>query len=106
MESTPEARKALLEQLLPLARAAGEIILDIYATEFAVRGKTDNSPVTEADEKAEAVILRGLAQLTNTMCDTITVWKRDSRFEGFEERMVCAVCAEGENFGQCALGCC
>lgn len=64
MESTPEARKALLEQLLPLARAAGEIILDIYATEFAVRGKTDNSPVTEADEKAEAVILRGLAQLT------------------------------------------
>lgn len=64
MESTPAARKALLEQLLPLARAAGEIILDIYATDFAVRGKKDNSPVTEADEKAEAVILRGLAQLT------------------------------------------
>ncbi|MBI3371285.1 MAG: 3'(2'),5'-bisphosphate nucleotidase CysQ [Betaproteobacteria bacterium] len=64
MISTPAARKALLEQLLPLTRAAGRIILEIYATDFAVRGKTDHSPVTEADEKAEAVILRGLAQLT------------------------------------------
>jgi 3'(2'), 5'-bisphosphate nucleotidase len=64
MESTPAARKALLERLIPLAHAAGKIILDIYATDFAVRGKTDNSPVTEADEKAEAVILRGLEQLT------------------------------------------
>ena len=64
MESTPAARKALLEQLLPLARAAGEIILGIYATEFTVRNKADSSPVTEADEKAEAVILRGLVQLT------------------------------------------
>jgi 3'(2'), 5'-bisphosphate nucleotidase len=64
MASTPAARKALIEQLLPLARAAGEIILDIYATDFAVRGKADSSPVTEADEKAEAVILRGLARLT------------------------------------------
>lgn len=64
MTSTPAARKALIEQLLPLARAAGEIILGIYATDFAVRDKADSSPVTEADEKAEAAILRGLARLT------------------------------------------
>lgn len=57
-------RSSLLEQLVPLARAAGELILEVYATDFAVRGKADGSPLTEADEKAEAVILRGLAQLT------------------------------------------
>jgi len=62
--SIPLARKALLEDLLPLAREAGKIIMEVYATDFAVRGKADRSPVTEADEKAEAVILSGLVQLT------------------------------------------
>lgn len=57
-------RAELLELLLPVARAAGQAIMDIYATDFAVRGKSDASPVTEADEKAEAVILPQLARLT------------------------------------------
>ncbi|HQR04403.1 MAG: 3'(2'),5'-bisphosphate nucleotidase CysQ [Proteobacteria bacterium] len=57
-------RTELLEQLLPVARAAGKAILAIYATDFEVRGKSDASPVTEADEKAEAVILPELARLT------------------------------------------
>ena len=60
----PTVRETLLEDLIPLARQAGEIIMEIYATDFSVRGKADRSPVTEADEKAEAVILSGLARLT------------------------------------------
>jgi len=36
----------------------------IYATDFAVRGKSDASPVTEADERAEAVIVQRLQALT------------------------------------------
>lgn len=36
----------------------------IYATDFEIRDKNDDSPVTEADEKAEAVILAELARLT------------------------------------------
>jgi len=36
----------------------------VYATDFAVRGKADTSPVTEADEKAEALILAELRVLT------------------------------------------
>ncbi|HEY3445726.1 MAG TPA: 3'(2'),5'-bisphosphate nucleotidase CysQ [Myxococcales bacterium] len=52
-----------IEALLPLVRAAGRQILEVYATDFAVRGKADASPVTEADERAEAVILAGLAAL-------------------------------------------
>lgn len=54
----------LIESLLPVVRAAGQAILDIYATDFEVRGKADASPVTEADERAEAVILPRLALLT------------------------------------------
>jgi 3'(2'), 5'-bisphosphate nucleotidase len=53
----------LLESLRPLIREAGQVIMDIYATDFDVTRKGDESPVTIADQKAEAVILAGLAQL-------------------------------------------
>lgn len=54
----------LLEALLAVVRAAGKAVLEVYATDFAVRGKADASPVTEADERAEAIILAELARLT------------------------------------------
>lgn len=57
-------RLQLLEELIPVVRAAGHVVMDVYATDFEVRGKDDASPVTEADERAEAVILAGLARLT------------------------------------------
>lgn len=63
MASDP-SRSALLEHLLPVARAAGDAILEVYATDFEVRDKSDESPVTEADERAETVILPALARLT------------------------------------------
>ncbi|QID18533.1 3'(2'),5'-bisphosphate nucleotidase CysQ [Nitrogeniibacter mangrovi] len=53
-------RAALLEALIPVIRRAGDVILDIYRTDFEVRGKDDSSPVTEADEQAEALILPAL----------------------------------------------
>lgn len=46
--------------LLNLARDAAREIMAIYASDFAVRDKADLSPVTEADERAEQVILAGL----------------------------------------------
>lgn len=54
----------LREALLPVVRSAGEAILAIYGTDFAVGNKADASPVTAADERAEAVILPHLARLT------------------------------------------
>ena len=53
----------LLESITNIARRAGEVILQVYATDFAVRGKDDASPVTQADEQAEALILEALAAL-------------------------------------------
>jgi 3'(2'), 5'-bisphosphate nucleotidase len=46
-----------------IAREAGAVIMSIYAGEAAARLKDDRSPVTEADEAAEAVILARLADL-------------------------------------------
>ena len=55
---------SLQRGLQALALDAGDAILGIYATDFDVRGKDDSSPVTEADEAAEAIILAGLNRLT------------------------------------------
>ena len=49
--------------MVALAQRAGAEILSVYDTAFAVRGKADASPVTDADERAERVILKGLAAL-------------------------------------------
>ena len=54
---------ALLADVTALARRAGDVILDIYRTDFGVRGKADASPVTEADERAEALIVPALRAL-------------------------------------------
>ena len=46
-----------------IADRAGIVILDVYATDFDVSHKDDASPVTEADERAEALILPALRDL-------------------------------------------
>ncbi len=45
-------------------REAGALIMQIYSTDFSVRGKADASPVTEADERAEKLIVPALQALT------------------------------------------
>ncbi len=59
----PEINDEFFDQLLSLAVKAGLAIMEIYNSEFEVRAKEDKSPVTEADEKAEEIILEGLARL-------------------------------------------
>ncbi|MCB1908804.1 MAG: 3'(2'),5'-bisphosphate nucleotidase CysQ [Rhodocyclaceae bacterium] len=53
--------QAVLEALIPVVRAAGDLIMEVYARDFTVRGKDDASPVTEADERAEELIVPALA---------------------------------------------
>lgn len=62
--SLPADLTTLLAPLEDLARRAGAVIMEVYTSDFDVRAKGDASPVTEADEKAEAIILPGLAALT------------------------------------------
>jgi 3'(2'), 5'-bisphosphate nucleotidase len=56
-------RAELLAKLIPLAQAAGEATLKFYGKD-TTKEKADGSPVTAADEAAEAVILPALRALT------------------------------------------
>ncbi|MFC3114442.1 3'(2'),5'-bisphosphate nucleotidase CysQ [Cellvibrio fontiphilus] len=55
----------LIEQLVDLARRAGEAIMVVYNQQegFAVTHKSDESPLTAADTAAHTVIAAGLPQL-------------------------------------------
>ena len=54
----------LLEEILQLSVEAGDAIMGIYAKDFNVEYKEDESPVTDADLAAHKVIAAGLQQLT------------------------------------------
>lgn len=56
-------RLALLDEVARIARAAGAVILALGRAGAAVSHKEDGSPVTEADRRAEALILRELKAL-------------------------------------------
>jgi 3'(2'), 5'-bisphosphate nucleotidase len=60
----PGERTELARALRTIAREAGDCILRIYNTDFTTRKKADRSPVTDADEAAERLILERLAKLT------------------------------------------
>jgi 3'(2'), 5'-bisphosphate nucleotidase len=46
----------LIELLTLTAKEAGKEIMDIFNSDFKIRSKPDNTPVTVADEEAEALI--------------------------------------------------
>src|SRR3954447_5389621 len=57
------AAAALMESLTDLVIAAGDAILAVNRTSIKVDGKSDGSPVTEADLAADRIIAEGLARL-------------------------------------------
>ena len=52
---------ALTTLVLAAAMAAAKVILEVYGRPISAVSKTDGSPVTEADQAAEAIILQHLA---------------------------------------------
>ncbi len=55
-------RDRLAEYFAALCVEAGAVVMEVYARGGEARLKADASPVTEADERAEAVILAALAE--------------------------------------------
>lgn len=55
-------RSLLSSAMREMAVRAGREILAVYRSDFAVLDKADGSPVTEADTRAERIILAGLAE--------------------------------------------
>ncbi len=64
-EGTRAELPELLEDVVALAHAAGEQILEVYnSDDFSVESKQDNSPLTAADLASHHAIVAGLEQLT------------------------------------------
>jgi len=59
LDITPD----LVARIRRIALAAGETIMTVYDSDFAVDAKTDASPVTEADRAAEALITPALGEI-------------------------------------------
>ena len=53
-----------VEPIVALAGEAGDRILEVYATDFDVQSKADESPLTQADLASHKVIAAGLDKLT------------------------------------------
>jgi len=52
-----------IEQIIAIAKDAGEAIMKIYNKDFTVEYKDDKSPLTEADTKANEIICTALVEL-------------------------------------------
>lgn len=57
--SLPDLRR-LTQDIVTIATHAGVIVMEVFASNFEVRAKADKSPVTVADERAEAFIVEHL----------------------------------------------
>ncbi|MBZ5486458.1 3'(2'),5'-bisphosphate nucleotidase CysQ [Halomonas aquamarina] len=55
--------QALLDAVERIAHKAGDAIMNIYAQDFSIEEKEDKSPLTEADQAAHHIIVRGLKAL-------------------------------------------
>jgi 3'(2'), 5'-bisphosphate nucleotidase len=60
---TKEKKIQLLEQICKISLQAGEAILSIYDSEFAIEHKDDKSPLTEADKQSHLEIVKGLDKM-------------------------------------------
>jgi 3'(2'), 5'-bisphosphate nucleotidase len=61
--SLPADRNALAFEFARICSLAAIKVMEVYNSDFDARGKADRSPVTDADELAEAIILDELEKL-------------------------------------------
>ena len=54
------------EDIVAIAKEAGDVIMEIYQKDFTIEYKDDKSPLTEADLKSNEVIINGLEALNST----------------------------------------
>ncbi len=72
----------LVEPVVALARQAGDAILEVYATDFDVQAKEDDSPLTLADMASHRVIEAGLRAMT----PDYPIISEESGLPAFDER--------------------
>lgn len=74
---------ALIKSVKNIAVVAGSAIMDVYYADYDIQIKADNSPVTEADKKANTIITNKLNQLT----PDIPILSEEGRNIPFSERL-------------------
>lgn len=74
MASSPNHRRELAV-LCEIAQAAGRAILDVYGSAFTSWQKDDDTPLTQADLRADAVIRQGLERAF----PGVWIWSEESR---------------------------
>ena len=72
----------LLNPVVSLAAEAGRAILEVYASDFDVQAKDDQSPLTQADLASHHIIVAGLARLT----PELPIISEESGLPDFTER--------------------
>jgi 3'(2'), 5'-bisphosphate nucleotidase len=60
----PVNATSMIESVVALVGRAGDEILDVYGSAFAVETKDDDSPLTEADLRSHRTLIEGLTRLT------------------------------------------
>lgn len=71
-----------INDIIELAKEAGQRIMEVYDTDFDVEQKDDNTPLTAADMAAHNTIVSGLSELT----PDIPILSEESAKIPFEER--------------------
>ena len=77
--------KLILTTLLA-AKRAGEAILDVYGSDFAVEQKDDKSPLTLADKRSHEIIMDVLEQTITVNNSTVPVLSEEGRGIPYDER--------------------
>ena len=68
--------------VIHIAKEAGNAIMQIYTQNFSVEYKADQSPLTQADKKANEVIMEGL----NNLSVKLPILSEEGREISYEER--------------------
>jgi 3'(2'), 5'-bisphosphate nucleotidase len=77
-----------IQDIVKIAKDAGNAIMKIYDQDFAVEYKTDNSPLTIADQKANEIIVTSLNQLpvNSLLQQNIPILSEEGRSVPYDER--------------------
>src|SRR5436190_18783461 len=71
-----------INKIIAIAREAGDEIMKVYAQDFSVELKGDNSPLTQADKKSNGIIISALKSLT----PDIPIISEETKLTSYDER--------------------
>ena len=81
-----------IEDIVHIAKTAGDAIMEIYARDFTVEYKDDKSPLTEADLKSNEIICNALQSLfpeprtPNSELSAVPIMSEEGKEIPYEER--------------------